>query len=274
MERMSEKDFKRFSEFIYEEVGIKLPPTKKVMIEARLQKRLRALGIPTLREYVDFLFSPQGMEEELFQLIDVVTTNTTDFFREPQHFELLNERFLPDWYDRNNAHRCMRFWSAGCSFGMEPYTLGIVLSQFAERAAGFNFSILATDISTQALRAAANGVYAEERIDLVPGALKKKYFLRSKDRSKALVRVSPDVRRHVRFERLNFMEEFSFRAPFDVVFCRNVVIYFDKPTQQRLFTKLCRALGKGGLLFIGHSESLASMDLPIKQIVPTVYEKI
>jgi chemotaxis protein methyltransferase CheR len=238
MERMSDKDFKRFSEFIYEEVGIKLPPTKKIMVEARLQKRLRALEIDTLRNYIDFLFSPQGMSEELFQLIDVVTTNTTDFFREPQHFVLLTDRFLPQWFSRFGGQRSMRFWSAGCSFGMEPYTLSIVMSQFAERFPGFSFSILATDISTQALRAAASGVYAQERIGLVPNAIKSKYFLRSKDRSKQLMRVCPEIRQHVKFQRLNFMEDFTFRSPFDVVFCRNVVIYFDKPTQQRLFTKL------------------------------------
>jgi len=274
MERMSDKDFSRFSEFIYTEVGIKLPTTKKVMVEARLQKRLRALGIGTLGEYIAYLFSPQGMAEELFQLIDVVTTNTTDFFREPQHFELLTKRFLPEWHSRFGAQRSIRFWSAGCSFGMEPYTLAIVLSLFKERQPGFSFTILATDISTQALSAAASGIYDEERIAAVPQYIKSKSFLRSKNRNKQLVRVTPELRRHVQFQRLNFMEDFSFRLPFDFVFCRNVVIYFDKPTQQRLFTKMCHTIAPGGYLFIGHSESLAGMNLPIQQILPTIYQRI
>jgi chemotaxis protein methyltransferase CheR len=269
---MSQKDFERFSRFIYEEVGIKLPPSKKVMVEARLQKRMRLLNIPDHTAYIEFLFSAQGLSEELLNLIDVVTTNTTDFFREPQHFEMLNRSILPNWHQRN-AGRSLKLWSAGCSIGMEPYTLAMVFDDFAQRNPGFRATILATDISTQCLQTAQKAVYDEGRTAQVPRQLKQRYFLRSKDRSKQLVRVVPELRRMVTFKRLNFMEDFRVDM-MDIIFCRNVVIYFDKPTQSRLFDRLCMFLKKGGHLFIGHSESLAGMSLPLQQIAPTVYERI
>jgi len=270
---MSEKDFKRFSEFIYAEVGIKLPPTKKTMIEARLQKRLRYTGMPDHSTYVDYLFSKEGMEKELFNLIDVVTTNTTDFFREPKHFEILVANVLPHWYSLY-ANRTLNLWSAGCSYGMEPYTLAMVMSDFAEKNGGFKFHILATDISTQALQGSVRAVYDMDRVRVVPQYMKKKYLLRSKDPKKKVVRIAPELRKQVEFRRLNFMDEFHFQQPMDIIFCRNVVIYFDKPTQLQLFKKFCRSLRQGGHLFIGHSESLAGMDLPLSQIAPTVYRRI
>lgn len=271
--KMSEKDFSRFSQFIYSEVGIKLPASKKTMIEARLQKRIRLLGFENHSEYITFLFSDKGMREELINLIDVVTTNTTEFFREPQHFDMLNKNILPEWH-ANLGNQPLRVWSAGCSTGMEPYTLAIVLSEYARSKQNFSFRILATDISTKVLQEAAKGVYEEERILPVPKHLKQKYFLRSKDRTKRLVRVVPELRRMIEFKRLNFMENFSMPQLKHVIFCRNVVIYFDKPTQQKLFTKLCRCLNPGGYLFIGHSESLAGMELPLLQTAPTVYKRI
>ncbi len=272
MGRMNDKDFTRFSQFIYAEVGIKLPPTKKTMVEARLQKRMRYLGLPTHDEYISFLFSPEGQRDELMHLIDVVTTNTTEFFREPQHFEILNQQVLPEW-QRKVGRKPLQIWSAGCSTGMEPYTLAIVCSEFARNNEPFNFHILATDISTQVLQVAMQGIYEEERILPVPKHLKSRYFLRSKDRSKRQVRLAPEIRELVEFRRLNFMEDFSLPQRMHIVFCRNVVIYFDKTTQQRLFTKLCRTMDPGAFLFIGHSESLAGMDLPLKQVAPTVYRR-
>ncbi len=272
--QLTDKDFKRFSEFIYKEVGIKLPNSKKTMIEARLQKRMRALSIPTHSQYVEFLFSEQGMESELIHLIDVVTTNTTDFFREPMHFEFLASQILPQWLAANGAARALRLWSAGCSIGMEPYTLAMVLTEFANKNSGFKYSLLATDISTQALEKAVKAIYEEERVAPVPHEMKTKYLLRSKDRKKRLVRIVPELRKKVEFRRLNFMEPFSFPEPKDIIFCRNVVIYFDKPTQEVLFNKFCKQLKPGGHLFIGHSESLAGMTLPLEQVRPTVYRRI
>ncbi len=270
---MSDSDFKKFSEFVHQRIGIKLPPAKKIMVETRLQKRLRVLGFASHREYVRYVFSPEGMDKELSNLIDAVTTNTTHFFREKQHFDYIARSVLPDWLQQHGRYRKMLFWSAGCSFGMEPYTLAMVLADFAERNSGFEFGILGTDISTQALRDAVRAVYEEERVASVPQRMKEKYVLRSKDRRKRLVRMAPDLRRFVSFKQLNFMEEFSFDKPLDVIFCRNVVIYFDRETQERLFTKFCRQLKPGGLLFIGHSESLTGMNLPLKVEAPTIYRR-
>lgn len=269
---MSDKDFQRFAEFIGKECGIKLPPTKKVMLEARLHKRLRALGFADYAQYSEFLFSPQGLESELGHLIDQVTTNTTDFFREPRHFEFLRTRVLPEWHARHRG-RPLRVWSAGCSIGAEPYTLAMVLCDFREARPDFRFEIVATDISRQVLQKAHSAVYTEDQARGVPEALMRKYFLRSKDRTRRLVRLVPEVRRCVEFRWLNFMEEFGFREPHDIIFCRNVIIYFDKPTQHDLLSRFCRNLLSGGHLFIGHSESLAGMALPLAQAAPTIYRK-
>ena len=270
--KMREADFRRFSQFITAELGIKLPPAKKTMLEARLQKRLRALGLGSHREYCEFLFSPKGMEQELAQLIDVVTTNTTHFFRESRHFEILAAKVIPDVLRRKGRGR-VAVWSAGCSTGEEPYTLAMVLSECAEINPELSFSILATDISTQVLTLAKRAVYAEDRIEGIPEALKRKYLLRSKDRSRRLVRMGPELRSKVNFQRLNFMREFDFREDLDIIFCRNVVIYFDRGTQEELFKRFCGKLIPGGYLFIGHSESLTGMDLPLVQVAPTVYRR-
>ncbi|WP_027722737.1 CheR family methyltransferase [Maridesulfovibrio zosterae] len=270
--KMTDADFRKFSTLIKGEFGIKMPLAKKTMLEARLQKRLRALGLSTHSQYCDFLFSPEGFERELTQLIDVVTTNTTDFFREPKHFELMLTTVLPDLSQQKN--RPIKVWSAGCSSGEEPYTIAMVLSEFAAKNSNFNFSILATDISTEILHKAMNAVYSKDKVDVIPLALKKKYMLKSKDKAKKLVRMAPELRKKVDFRRLNFMEPFPFKDEKDIIFCRNVVIYFDRATQDKLFKKFCERLCKGGYLFIGHSESISGMDLPIRQIAPTVYQKV
>ncbi len=271
---LTAKDFERLSQFVYAEVGIKMPPSKKTMLEARLQKRLRVLNLESYKEYCDYLFSSAGMERELPHMIDVVTTNTTDFFREPRHFDYLLDLVLPDLAGGLCRRREARVWSAGCSIGMEPYTLAMVLSEFQTAHKGFHFSILATDISTQALEQAVAAIYDEDRVAPVPKQMKSKYLLRSKDRTKRLVRVAPELRRLVRFRRLNFMEEFTLQDPLDIIFCRNVIIYFDRVTQEKLFHKFCRCLQPGGYLFIGHSESLTGMDLPIHQVAPTIYQRL
>jgi len=271
---MDNKIFERFSEFIKSELGIKMPVSKKTLLEARLQKRLRELCMATHEEYCEYLFSPRGMEEELVNLVDVVTTNTTDFFREPKHFDLLTNTVLPALQARGISSRGVTIWSAGCSSGEEPYTLSMVLNEFARQNSGFDFSILATDISTQVLRMAVRAVYPETKTGPIPAEYRKRYLLRSKDRSRRLVRIGPEVRNRVRFRRLNFMEEFSFDGQLDIIFCRNVVIYFDRQTQETLFTRFCRKLSVGGYLFIGHSESLAGMNLPLEPVAPTVYRRI
>lgn len=271
---MSDKVFSRLSMFVHDRVGIKLPPSKRTMLEARLQKRLRALSLDSYEAYTEFVFSEKGMEQELRNLIDVVTTNTTEFFRESKHFDFLTNRVLSDLRGTIGSSRPLKVWSAGCSIGMEPYTLGMVLMDYAENHSGFSFRILATDISSRALQTAVRAVYDEERIQSIPEYLKVKYVLRSKDRSKHLVRIAPEIRHIVEFQRLNFMEKFRFNNPIDIIFCRNVIIYFDKPTQDRLFRQFCGCLQPGGYLFIGHSESLTGLNLPLTQVAPTVYRRV
>ncbi len=273
LRQLSARDFGRFSELIHGECGIKMPPSKKTMLEARLHKRLRALSMSEFDQYCAYLFSDEGLATELPHLLDVVTTNTTDFFREPRHFEFLTGSLIPRWRS-GNQNRPMALWSAGCSTGEEPYTLAMVLSEHQRHDPDFRFSILATDLSTRVLEHAVRAVYAEDKLDKVPKHLHRVYFLRSKDRGRHLVRVVPEVRGLVSFRRLNFMEEFGFREQMDVIFCRNVMIYFDRPTQARLLGKFCNHLRQGGHIFIGHSESLTGMRLPLRQLAPTIYERI
>ena len=273
---LSQEDFLRVSAFVRDRCGIKLPPSKKTMVEARLRKRLRALGMPSYEEYCDYLFGPDGQKEEVVRMIDLITTNKTDFFREPAHFDFLVRVCLPEFCDagRGGAWRKMLLWSAGCSTGEEPYTLAMILSAFAETCAGFRFSILATDISTRVLEKASLGVYDAEKAEPVPPAMKRQYLLKSRDRSKGLVRVAPALRSLVEFRRLNLMDEdFGIREPVDVIFCRNVIIYFDKATQETLVRRFARRLVPGGFLFLGHSETLWGMDVPLLQVAPTIYRK-
>lgn len=270
---MSEKEFSRLAQFIHETCGIRLAQSKKTMLEARLQKRLRALGLGSYAAYTSYLFSDRGLELELSHLIDAVTTNTTDFFRESRHFDYMMHSALPYWYAENGNTRTFSIWSAGCSIGAEPYTLAMVLTEFTEHRSSFRFNILATDISGQALAAAVRAVYTEDQARGVPASLRSKYLLRSKNRERRLVRIAPEIRKLVQFRRLNFMEDFRMDEKKDVVFCRNVIIYFDRPTQQKLLGRLCDQLRIGGHLFIGHSESIAGMNLPVEQVEPTIYIK-
>lgn len=275
---MDDRAFQSLSAFIQKELGIKMPPVKKALLESRLQKRLRALGLPGFGEYIDFVFSPEGADEELVHMIDLVTTNKTDFFREPLHFEFLANTAVPDLVGgfRAGLVSPLTVWSAGCSTGEEPYTIAMTLSEFAHANAGigFDFRVRCTDISTRVLSMAQKGVYKEERIEPVPMELRKKYVLRSRDSAKGLVRMSPELRARLYFQRLNFMEnEFPFKD-LDVIFCRNVIIYFDKETQERLFYKFSRCMHAGSYLFIGHSETLSGLDLPFEKAAPSVYRKV
>jgi chemotaxis protein methyltransferase CheR len=223
--------------------------------------------------YCTYLFSAEGQAQETIRMIDLVTTNKTDFFREADHFSYLVDTLLPLWEQKHGGgtRRCFYAWSAGCSTGEEPYTLAMVLQNYAERSPGFTFRILATDISTRVLETARLAVYSEERICTVPEHFKKKYFLRSKERNEGLVRIVPELRSTVQFTRLNFMEEFAVQGEFDIIFCRNVIIYFDRPTQEMLLGRLREQLCDDGHLFLGHSETLSGHNLPLTAVHPTVY---
>lgn len=274
---LKDAQFKLFSAFIYDKVGIKLPPVKKTMLEARMQKRLKHLGFSGFEAYADFIFSREGQEKELVHLIDVVTTNKTDFFREPGHFDYLVKNALPAVIaGRADCLKDpLRIWSAGCSSGEEPYTLAMVLADQAQVRRDFRFSIFASDISTRILERAVTAIYPEGVIQPIPEKYKKKYLLRSKDPASSVVRICPEIRSLVSFRRINLMDDdFGMRQKMDIIFCRNVVIYFDKPTQQTLMGKFHRQLGKGGFLFLGHSETLNGLNVDFQAAASTVYRKV
>jgi len=273
-ENLSGRDFERMRELILSEAGISLGPEKKTMLEVRLRRRLHHLRLDSTADYCNLLFTPDGRSREMVHLIDAVTTNKTDFFREPDHFEHLVEKALPDLDRRRGAARQMLVWSAGCSTGEEPYTLAMVLSEYAEDHAGLRFRLLATDISTQVLEKARMGIFKSEDIRPVPADLRRKYLMRSREPGSNLVRVVPEVRARIEFRRLNFMDaNYAVEDPPEIVFCRNVIIYFDRATQIRILGKLVRLLTPGGYFFAGHSESLQNMDLPLTMTGPAVYRK-
>lgn len=246
------------------------------MVETRVRKRLRALGISSFKTYLTSLQAP-GREDELVSLIDVITVNKTDFFREPSHFDYLTGKALPELANSRavGTRMPLRVWSAGCSTGEEPYTLAMVLTEYAETRPGYQFSILATDICTQVLERARRAVYPLECFQPVPFPLRKKYLLKSKSPQRAEGRVVPSLRGKVEFRRLNLMDnDYGLPGPMDVIFCRNVIIYFTRDTQERLIAKLVRHLAVGGFLFMGHSETLNTMRLPVEPAMPTVYRRI
>jgi chemotaxis protein methyltransferase CheR len=273
--RLTEEEFERLSSFIYRETGIKMPPVKITMLQSRLQKRLRHLNIRSFKEYIDYVFGEKGGDSEIIHMIDVVSTNKTDFFREPMHFDYLSCHILPEQAELVRG-RPLRIWSAGCSSGEEAFTLAMVLSEYnSENKYKIDFSILGTDISTDILQKAVNGVYKEDRIAGISTGLRKKYFLKSKDPKNRTVRIVPELRNKVLWKRLNFMESYyDLKEKYDIVFCRNVLIYFDRQTQEYVINKICMHLRKGGYFFLGHSESIMGMDLPLEALKPTIYRKI
>ena len=273
-EAISARDYTRLCDLIYDEAGIRLGPEKKTMLEVRIKRRLKALELATYSQYCNYLFGRQGLKEEITSLIDVVTTNKTDFFREPGHFHFLVERALPELTAGDRAGKPLLVWSAGCSSGEEPYTLAMVMSEYAATHPGFRFGILATDISTVVLARAEMGVYSNEVVGPVPAALKRKYLMVSRDRGSNCVRVVPELRRLIEFRRLNFMDaDYGITVKADAIFCRNVIIYFDRPTQQTVLKRLSRHLAPGGYMFVGHSETLHDMDLPLKPVAPALYRR-
>ena len=272
---MSTVDFNWLSSYIYTNYGIKLPPAKKTMLEGRLQKRLRILKVASFKEYCGYVMSAEGQRLELSHMIDVVTTNKTDFFRESAHFDFLSSSVLPNYLKEYSLSKPFKIWSAGCATGEEPYTLAMVLSEFSAKNGGLNFNVLATDISNRALTAAATAIYTEDKVVPVPLPLKKKYLLKSKDPNHSTVRITPELRSKVSFQRLNFIDgDINSYQNFNAIFCRNVLIYFDPPTQEKVILKLCSKLEPGGYLFLGHSESITNMNLPLMQVKPTTFKKI
>lgn len=277
-DRLSQKDFERLGAVIQAHCGIRMPPGKKTMVEGRLRRRVRALNLPSIHDYCRRLFDDHQLDAELVDLIDAVTTNKTDFFREIEHFRFLMEKALPDLmghHHRPGHDRPLKIWSAACSIGAEPYTLAMLLSDAARSIRGFKFEIYATDICTDVLTKAKVGIYPEEMISPVPEEMARRYVRRSRDRSAPTVRMIPEIRQRVRFGHLNLMDEdYPLDNDMDVIFCRNILIYFDKKTQKSVLSKLCGHLRRGGYLFVGHSESVAGLELPLRSASTATFVRV
>lgn len=272
-QRMTDSEFKRISEFITSQYGIKLPDFKKTMVEGRLHKRLRKTGISSFSEYIDVVFSDGG-KAELLEMVDAISTNKTDFFRESTHFDFMTNTLLPEFCEGNK--RQLKIWSSAASSGEEIYTIAVVLEEFMAKSnsSRIDYKILGTDISVDKLKMAVSGVYANDRIKDIPTDLRDKYFLKSKDAGKKEVRVIPTLRSKVEFRRQNLMDtQYGVDSDYDIIFCRNVLIYFDKELQEKVINKLCDKLKVGGYFFLGHSESIIGKSVPLKQVKPTVYKK-
>jgi chemotaxis protein methyltransferase CheR len=267
---LTDDNFIKFKDLIYNKCGICLHDGKKELVRARLNKRLRQTGIKTFTDYYKYL-TQEDNGNELVVMLDAISTNKTSFFREIKHFDFLKENVFPS-YAAGDYGRRLRFWSAACSSGEEPYTLAISLLEYLGQT-NFDIKILATDISTKVLGEAQRGVYPEERIEDIPGPLIRSYFQQGQGRQQGYYRVKPNLRNLISFKRFNLMDKFPFNTIFQFIFCRNVMIYFDKKTQERLVNKFHQCLIPGGYLMIGHSESLTGVNHPFKYIQPSVYQK-
>ena len=275
---LGNREFELLSAFIHDHCGIRYPPGKRVTLEARLRRRLRALSLGSFAEYCPRVLGPAASQDEIVRMIDEVTTNKTDFFREPAHFDYLTREVLPALNEAGvgggvGAQRALVVWSAACSTGEEVYTLAMVLANASEKGPRMRFSILGTDISTEVLEVARRGIYEERLIEPVPAMMRQRYLLQSRQRDTSLVRIAPELRARARFVHLNLLSPFTMRGAPHVIFCRNVLIYFDRPTQKRVLDRLSGLLAPGGYLFLGHSDSITGLDLPLAQRVPSVYRK-
>ncbi|HET9511432.1 MAG TPA: CheR family methyltransferase [Sphingomonas sp.] len=265
-------DFARLAAFIYDTTGIKMPDNKIIMLESRLRRRVRATGSGTIAGYCDWLFAHGNLAEETTFLINAVTTNKTDFFRESHHFDYLSDTILPAMKAAGTDR--IRVWSAGCSTGAEPYTIAMLLDAFASDRRGPDFGILATDIDTDVLDVARRGIFHADTIDVVPPALRNRYIAVARARGREDVRMAPDLRAAIGFARLNLMDDvYPVGDAMDLIFCRNVLIYFDRETQERVVRKLVACLRPGGHLFLGHAESIAGIDLPLVAVANTVFQR-
>lgn len=273
MFRLNNTDFQKLSEFINTYSGIKMPPTKKTLLESRLQRRIKELNVTSFEEYCNIVFSSNQKSTEVIKLIDRVCTNKTSFFREIGHFEYLQKHILPEMIDSNK--KLMKIWSAGCSSGEEPYSIAIAINEFRRSNEFIDYQILGSDLSTTILKQAKNAIYHESKIEDLPIEIKRRYFLKGKGEYKGVVRVKPEISKKVMYQRINFMDnEYPINESFDLAFCRNVLIYFDRETQEKVIKKICKKIKIGGYFFLGHSESTMGMQLPLKQLSPTIYQRI
>jgi chemotaxis protein methyltransferase CheR len=269
---LTDAQFATISDTVRRLCGIHLHEGKTALVKARLNKRLRALGLTGYGQYVDRIQQDAGGSEAA-AMLEALSTNHTFFFREPQHFEVLRRSVIPAMLAQHRDDRCLRLWSAGCSSGEEPYSIAITLKEAITDLERWDVGILATDLSRRVLHAAREGIYPEDRLRETPPKQVMEHFTCLPDRSQRRYRVSDALRQIVHVAHLNLVEPWPMKGPFDVIFCRNVMIYFDKATQQRLIDRFWDQLARGGTLFIGHSESLAGVRHRFRYVRPTVYEK-
>ena len=271
---LRETDFNRFRRYVYDASGIDLHEGKKELLRARLTRIIRDRGYGSFREYFDRLVRDHTGAEKR-DLLDAISTNLTYFFREPRHLDFLVKTAIPRIMEKRRPGDggSLRIWSAGCSSGEEPYSIAISICEAADGTWAGRFRILATDLSTRALSAATSGIYKEKKLEQVPLHARRRYFQKGVGRWEGCYRIKREIRDKIRFSRLNLQGDFRFRRPLDVIFCRNVMIYFDPPTKERLVGKFFRSLGTGGYLFIGHAESLTGLTHRFRYVRPGIYRK-
>jgi chemotaxis protein methyltransferase CheR len=278
VDRLKDKDYARIARLVGDHTGIKLPPSKRIMVEGRLRKRMRVLGHAGFAEYCGYLFDQGGIDTEFVHLIDAVTTNKTDFFREVEHFTALERVIVPALIRarRPGEGISIKLWSAASSTGAEAYSIAMVMAELAARHGKLDFDVLGTDISTEVLEQAKLAIYPSEMIAPLPAAICERYVMRGRTPGRqGEVRIVPELRRRVRFYRLNLMDtKYPFDHDMDVVFLRNVLIYFDKPTQEAVAGRLVRHLRPGGFLILGHSESVVGSSLRLRQWAPSVFQRV
>jgi chemotaxis protein methyltransferase CheR len=272
---MLDRDYEFIRGLVYTHSRINLGADKKELVSARLGKRLRATGLATITDYCRYLQGPKA-GEEISHLIDVISTNHTYFFRENAHFDFLSQTILPELMAKRATARWPRLniWSAACSSGEEPYTLALVLDQFFGRQVAWPWQIDATDISNPVLKKAHEGVYKTEALDKIPATQLRTFFQEGTGPLAGTFKVKPALQQNIRFRQLNLLgASLPFTEPFHVIFCRNVMIYFDRPTQEELVTRLSRLLVPGGYLLVGHSESLTGIHHTLESVKPAVYRR-
>lgn len=271
---LTKRNFDRLSRFVYDYCGIRITEKKRTMIDGRLRKRMRALHLGDVNDYCDFLFADNNAaaRNEVVHFIDAVTTNKTDFFREIAHFEYIEKNILPEFAAAGQRH--IRTWSAACSNGAEPYTLAMVLSDFCAGVRGIDYSVLATDICTEVLAKAVEGRYPMSMAAPISEDMRRRYIMLARDPRVQQFRIKPALRSKVSYCQLNLMDSgYPFERNFDLIFCRNVLIYFDKETQKAVLSRLCTHLRRGGYLVLGHSESASGFDLPLRAVATTIFKR-
>ena len=273
---LGEEEFQQLSDIVHAHCGITLHDGKRDLVRARIVKQMRAGGFKTARDYLKQALADTS-SAKFTVLIDCLCTNLTSFFRENDHLNYLTRHFLPALVNRKRAQENSRIrgWSAACSTGEEPYSLAMTILDFLGHVPGFSWDLklLATDISTKVLRIAECATYERARVTSVPQPLQNKYLGANRIDEKTVYSIAPAVKEVVRFRHMNLMASWPFNGTFDFIFCRNVMIYFDKPTQQKLVNRCWDRLESGGLLFTGHSESLTGIDHDFGYIQPTIYVK-